>query len=686
MPLYKNRNAIFLILFFLISCKKDRETSWDTEYTLPIAQTQLDLGDIIGDSLLIKNSDNSLNLIYDYSLAVDSINTYLDVPDTLQNKSVTLASLMLENRTMSDTITLGEIYPLSKVLDGQNMPLESFDIKSNNGQDIDITKEFFKQAKFKEGYIDMTINNDLPVEAEKIVFVLINKSDQQIIVYDSFMNLPPGGSAKTTKSLAGKKVDGILTGIVKQVKTKASDGPVLINSKKGIRIDLSIRDIQLEYATAIFPSQNLLTENQEVQYNFGNSQVTYMEIKSGFVVMEVFSNVQEAIILDYSIPNSSKNLDPNDKVRQIVKVPPATKGSYSKVVKKFPLDGYAVSYKGKTPDIPPFKYNTVYSEFSAKIEYTGIERTISLSDSVFVRFGLVDIKPKLAIGDFGKREFNYEHKAKIKAFENIKGDISLEDIKLSLWFKNTFGIEADMTLDNFTGYNSRSGKSVSLISPQLPGTFTIARAKNNPFVPFYHLIVFDKSTSNVKQFFENLPDELNSKFKMTVRPRGSYDYTDFVFDTSKLTANIRLEMPVHFGTSGLELSKLTTFSLNNIKNIDRVKNAILKLEVSNGFPIEANINIDFLDKNDALLTSLNESTNMQTALPANTDVNGVVINSVISNLIYEIPFKKMQLIKQAVKIRIKSVMKTTGAYRYKIYDSYKIKAKLKGNFLYEQSF
>lgn len=681
-----NTTIFCLIVFLTNSCKKDAVTEWDAEYTLPIAQAQMDLGDITGDSLLIKNSDKSLNLIYDYTLAVDSINTYLEVPDTLQNKSVTLANLMLDNRTMSDTITLGEIYPLSKLMDGQTMPLDAFDIKSNSGQDIDITKDFFKQAKFKEGYIDMTLNNDLPVEAEKIVFLLVNKSDQQVIVYDSFMNVPPGGSAQTTKSLAGKKIDGVLTGIVKQVKTKASNGAVLINSKKGIRIDLAIRDIQLEYATAVFPTQNLLTENQEVQYNFGGSQVTYMELKSGFVVMEVFSNVQEAILLEYSIPNSSRNFNPQDYVKQTVKVPPATQGSYSKVVKQFPLDGYAVSYKGKTPNDPPFKYNTVYSEFSAKIEYTGIERTISLSDSVYVRFGLVDIKPKLAIGDFGKREFNYVEKQKIKAFENIKGDLSLEDVKMSLWFKNTFGIEADITIENLSGINNRTAKTLTLLSPQLPGTFTIERAKNDPFIPFYHTMIFDKSNSNVKQFLENLPDEIYSKFNMVVRPRGSFDYTDFVFDTSRLTANLRIEMPVKFGTNGLELSQINDFNINNIKKIDRVKSAILKLEVNNGFPLEANTDIDFIDDAGNVLTSLEKVGNQQFAQAANTDVNGIVSNPVISNLIYEMPFEKIQLIKKATKIRVKARFKTPGGNRYKIYDSYKFKVKLKGNFIYEQNF
>jgi hypothetical protein len=216
MKTIKSSAFICLLSGYLLfsGCKRDIETTWDTNISTPIAQADMDLSNLVNDTIIVKNSDNSLDLVYDYRLAVDSIDQYLDVPDTLQEKSVTLGKLVLDNRTLSDTITLGEIYPLSRLLNGQTLDLQAFDEGSATGTDIDITKEFFKQAKFKEGFIDMTLSNDLPVEAEKIVFLLVNKSDQQIIIYDSFLNVMPNTSVKTTKSIAGKKIDGVLTGIV----------------------------------------------------------------------------------------------------------------------------------------------------------------------------------------------------------------------------------------------------------------------------------------------------------------------------------------------------------------------------------------------------------------------------------------------------------------------------------------
>jgi len=687
--LLKSFLVLILFAFAVSGCKRDLETTWDTDLATPIAHADMDLNDLIADSIIKTNSDNSLDLVYDYQLAVDSVDQYLHVPDTLQEKSVTLSKIVLDNRTLSDTITLGEIYPLAKLVDGQTLPLQAFDIDgSDNKQEIDVTKEFFKQAKFKEGFIDMTLHNDLPVVAEKIVFLLINKLDGAVIIYDSFINVQPFTQVSTTKSLAGKKIDGVLVGIVKRVKTKESDGPVLIEAQKGIRLDLAIRDLELDFATAIFPAQNLVEENQEVQYNLGNAQVTFMELRSGYVIMEVFSNVKEEIILDYHIPNSYRKEDKTDHVRQTVKVPPATAGSYSKVVRKFPLDGFKIFYGGKNPGVQPFKFNTVYSEFTARIEYSGIERTLSLDDSVYVRFGLVEIKPLVAIGDFGKRQFKFDERNPINAFKNLKGDISLEDVTMSLTFENAFGIEADMTVESITGVNNRTNRSVKLISSSLDNTFTLERATNpiGILIPSLKNIIFNKSNSNLKQFLENMPDRMDSKFNLVVRPRGSRDYTDFVFDVSKLTANLHLEMPVTFGTNGLELSKTQDFNLLSFKNSERIKSGTLKLDISNGYPLEASCDIEFLDEHGSVLATLYEPGKTQTILPGIIDGLGKVVSPTFSQLVVEVPASKMLVIKNAKSLRIKARFSTPGGNRYKIYSDYKFGVKLKGNFIYEQGF
>ncbi|MCC7302893.1 MAG: hypothetical protein IT233_09635 [Bacteroidia bacterium] len=71
------------LLFICSSCRKERDTPyWDADYLLPLLKGEMDIGNIIPDSLMTSNPDNSLNLSYNstfYSLTMD---TLFRIPDT----------------------------------------------------------------------------------------------------------------------------------------------------------------------------------------------------------------------------------------------------------------------------------------------------------------------------------------------------------------------------------------------------------------------------------------------------------------------------------------------------------------------------------------------------------------------------------------------------------------------------
>jgi len=95
------------------------------------------------------------------------------------------------------------------------------------------------------------------------------------------------------------------------------------------------------------------------------------------------------------------------------------------VEERFPIDGFNISLWGKEKSTAP-DYNNVYSEMTASIKYSGIERTLSLDDKINIRFGLVDVRPSLVYGDPGPHEFALLDTQAIRIFENVTGNISLE--------------------------------------------------------------------------------------------------------------------------------------------------------------------------------------------------------------------------------------------------------------------
>ncbi|HCD67707.1 MAG TPA: hypothetical protein DEQ56_04435, partial [Bacteroidetes bacterium] len=225
--------VLFCLLF--IGCAKEKFSS-ESNWLAPLIETKLTLGNLIPDSLIRKNNDNTIDIVFEEAYGITSIQDILVIPDRVESIEVTLSSLVLEDRSFIDTLTLQEIYPASVFLNGQKADLPAQDVQTNEGTKLDVSEEFFSTATFVEGWIDITISNDLPVTAELMEFELLNDDGTNtVVVSGTFNDLAPNTTQKKSYSLAGKTVKGKLELRVKRVKTKASVGQVLIEVEKGLR-------------------------------------------------------------------------------------------------------------------------------------------------------------------------------------------------------------------------------------------------------------------------------------------------------------------------------------------------------------------------------------------------------------------------------------------------------------------
>jgi hypothetical protein len=670
------------VVLFLGNCQRENKI-WESDYTLPLLKASLTFDDVTGDSLLVEKSDSSYDLVYDYIMEIDSFGDYLDVPDTLNRVNVSLQQLVLDDRELADTFTLREMAPETAFLDGLTVPLEAYDITDAGGeQEIDVSEAFFQTATFRKGFLDLELYNDLPVNVELIVFKLANKADGSVIIRDTFKDIPPFGSAMKTIDLSGKTVDGVLLGQVVRVKTSASSTPVLVDADKGIRIKMMVRDLEPENATAIFPEQNLVTDTQEVTYNLGGAKVTEMRLKSGFVTMKVYSTIQEAIVLTYRIPNSAENGDFNRPLERIFNVPPAKPGETQFIEKKFPLDGFVVKYKGKNSQEPPF-FNTVYSEVLARTVYSGEVRTISLSDSVYVEFGLIEVVPDYAIGDFGNSKHHLKEDLKIKAFDNVSGAIDVTDVSMTLAIINSFGIQANVHINELVAQNTRDNTQVILSHPTFIGnTILVNRAVNPPLTASRRTFVFDDQNSNLESFLENLPNRIYADIELESRPNGSNDYTDFAFLKSRLQAALQLRMPVLFSTDSFQFAQKSGFNPMEFDRIERINGGVLRLIVENTFPFDMGLHVEFLNENEDVLFELFEG---QVAEAASLGPDGKSVGPKQSILLAELTREEAEYLKNSSKIRVRALVHQPNGTRAAIYSNYTLDVNLTADFTYEQN-
>ena len=680
----RSGTIVFLTMIVLCSCRKEKFTS-ESNWITPVLETELSLGDIIPDSLSRTNSDNSIDIVYETSYGVSSVSDIVQIPDTVEVSEVSLSSLTLDDRSFIDTLTLLELYPASALFHNQTTTLPGQDIQTEEGTVVDVTEEFFTTATFVSGFIDITIFNDLPVVAEVLEFELRNDDDKSVIVNGVFNNLQPNSSVSDSYSLADKKVNGILELIVKRVKTLDSDGPVLVDVYKGIRTEISVRDLKPKSATAIFPAQNLIDKKDEIEYYFGGAEFTQVKLKSGFIKLKVESTVEEAIVLDYSLPNSFKNGEPGTPLSKTWTVPPAKKGEKIFVEEMFPIGGYTIYFWGKSNLENP-TFNHVYTELIARIEYSGILRTLSLEDKIRVELGLVDLIPELIIGDPGRHELSSNDTVGLKLFDNISGALSLEDAKMNLNFYNSFGIETLLDVKEIKGQNTRNGKSLKLISSELLNPILLKKAVNNPpLVAYEYDVVLDKSNSNLKQFLELMPNKLMPEIEAVVRPNGTINQNDFAFDVSELLVNIRFETPLKFGLDNLTVAVNESVAFFSDEKVDNIKGGQLVLKLINDFPISGRIKMVFKDEIGEQLFELFSGDNYEmTAAEVDPQTNKTKA-PIESELIATITKNQAKQLSQIKSVDLEVYLNTEDAKRHLMFSDYTINAKLISDFIYENN-
>ncbi len=78
----KLRFSIFILFILLFACKREEATRWNVDILSPVVKTTLTIDDLVADSILSINSDNSVDLDYSFSFAPIQDELFFSIPDT----------------------------------------------------------------------------------------------------------------------------------------------------------------------------------------------------------------------------------------------------------------------------------------------------------------------------------------------------------------------------------------------------------------------------------------------------------------------------------------------------------------------------------------------------------------------------------------------------------------------------
>lgn len=713
------KRIIYLILLFsagLSSCLKDDfHPKWDVDILGPIAKTHLTLDQIVADSLLQINPDSSVSLVYQTELSAISLDTIARLPDTSVNYSAKLNSIGLATINLVHNVSLGAIAENDREMNGQYGGLyEVIMTAHNTGQpaiidpiapmvfdSIEIDAGgYYQKIWLLEAYVDIIIENYLPIPLSDLNFTLKNKSDGFTILSDNFMYVAVNSTATKTVYLTNIVLENILAADV-TISSPGSGVEVAIDTSQYAAARIVVRDIKIDSALARFPSQEIIAYHNEAVLSLSdNFQLNEVWALSGMISVDIYNTIQESMYYDFEIPGAKLNGVPFIISGQ---VPAATPGNVAHTSLSKNLAGYKVDFRG----IGPFEaingdlngnsiidqdtVNKLYYVLKAGIDSSGNFIMLTLNDSIYASCSISNVMPEYALGFFGTMQAGEDSLIVFDVLNSLEIDeLSFDDVRVSLTVENQIGVQATATINELTSINTAATSSISLSGQALNSPFVIAKPADPhslfvDVVPTVNLFQLNSGNSNISQLISNKPDRfsynvgININQDVPVPPAGSG--TDFIYYGDRISSRLNVEVPLSFIAGNLVLRDTVVPDFSG-SDISKINNGNVIIYSVNSYPIECISQIYFLNADNQVYDSLSIIPVFIPAADINPLTNTVTVPKISKNTV-PAGKTKLQNFFDAKKLVITARFSTQPpGMHVKIYSNYFVDIKIVGDFNY----
>lgn len=326
------------------------------------------------------------------------------------------------------------------------------------------------------------------------------------------------------------------------------------------------------------------------------------------------------------------------------------------------------------------------SRIQVDITINGTGQPILGTETFDITFGLNNLKIKDATGYFGQQTLtSASDSVLLKVFENAtSGVFSLTNPFLDFTVENSFGIPVSLNITNLKSINTQTGNTLSLTNPNL-NNISIPAApsmgqKSITAIPQLN----NTNTANIDQLITQTPKYLNYTVDALANPNGNQGL-NFLDKNSKLVVKADLKLPLKGYAYDFSLADTLPFKFD--QDLDFVQSVMLRLNATNGFPIDFATNVFFLDSNNVNVFDLSPNS-IKVLDGAPVDNTGKVSSSL--NKITDINLTASQIakLKKAHKIVLYAEAATTNAPNQDVtvYDYYKLNLKLGIQTVLKQNF
>ncbi len=271
------------------------------------------------------------------------------------------------------------------------------------------------------------------------------------------------------------------------------------------------------------------------------------------------------------------------------------------------LSGYSLDLSNLSTDT-----NKVFIRYELTLDDAG--NPVIPGDNVSINVSFTNIEFSILYGYVGQPTFNIQpNRIHLEMYDNaLRGDAYFKDPKINIRMQNSCGLPVQFWFDNLNGIDTVGGLHPItgtgipfLVNPKLinyPTLYQVGQTIKDS-------IILDTNSCNIRDVvFENLPNYISFEINAEANPSGPIQQ-NFVLDTSRFNIDLEIELPCWGYASYFILQDTADFdfveevytgaSEEDSLTVEDLKEdfqwALFRINIDNGFPIEANVQVILTD-------------------------------------------------------------------------------------------
>jgi len=629
----------YLLLFLLvcISCQPDKIliADWSPELVTPLINSTITIADLIpeegstqydesgfislavrDDSVYVLTPEDLLTLPSEIVIEEEQFTfDEIPVPDIIQTTSFNLSDLICENEDALSALGLLEEYgiecdPFSE--DGYLIPgwllSTAFDLVPLDP--INFGLENFSSAAFIEGNIEIEITNNLPVAIE--AFQADLSSGLGEVGPLEFINLLPGENHIETISLEGINIDNNLSVDILDLSLEdLLTDMVPITPEHGFEITFSITNINVSEITMLFTNYELESDTTFFDLNLQNEegethQIYNLSLNNAAINYTIDSPLMTTIKIVLSIPSALTNNQTFEITESIALTGEVISGS----IMLADLDNILDIDLTTFPEIP---YSHIPFIFEILIDSED-PITLTNTDYANINFSFSDLELEYLDGNFASNYISLGGDTvdvDLGLFDNFDAGLELEDPTFSIFFKNSFGLEAHVQ-GELMCYSAGDLNQAGFPLDQIIGTPDIVGGESFESI-------WNAPEGELETMISLPPHRIEYSASAEILDQGVLNY---ISSESEFLLGVEIECPLSLSAANISLHDTILFNQLDY-DISQIEELILHFNIFNGFPLGTKLNLVLHDS----INSLNLDTISFTGI--NTE-NGIILPATIN--------------------------------------------------------